>query len=70
MATRGLENGLTSLLERQGGWTTDCELQKPAHNNRCIVYCGILEDCGSRIHTTLEHHVRSSRLSNKKTASR
>ena len=33
MATRGSENGLTSLLEHRGGRTTDPELQKPAYNN-------------------------------------
>ena len=64
------ENGLTSLLERRGGRTTNPELQKPPFNNRYIVYCGILEDCGSRIHETPEHHFGSSRFLENKTASR
>ena len=48
--TRGSKNGLTPPLEHRGRRTTDPELQKSAHNHRCILYCGILENCGSRIH--------------------
>ena len=54
MAARGSENGLISLLEHRDGRATDPELQKPAHSNRTIVYCGILEDCGRHIYTTPE----------------
>ena len=55
MVTRGSENGLTLRLEHRGRRMTDPELQKPAHNDRCILYCGILDDCGSRIHPTPKH---------------
>ena len=35
---------------------TDPDLQIPANNDRCTLYCGILEKCERRFHPNLKHH--------------
>ena len=60
LATRGTENGLSNLLDHRGGRKKDPELQKTTYNYRYVVQSGILEDCRGCLHTTPEHHFRSS----------